>query len=175
MTLNDYQTLVKRTSANGALPEARDRLACYALGAAGEAGEVADLFKKHLFHRLIPFKLGKPRKPRRPFRAGRSGPSDNPGPPSPRQASRADLECTDLLREVLFDKLYRVALHVVGCVKQRTQKPALRGDENQGPEERCPDRRAERQEPSCSKRSGCRCSTKTSVEPAEKKPVEATR
>ena len=50
MTLNDYQTLVKRTSANGALPEARDRLACYALGAAGEAGEVADLFKKHLFH-----------------------------------------------------------------------------------------------------------------------------
>lgn len=43
--LNEYQQEAMRTAG-----ERKDDLACHALGIAGEAGEVADLFKKHLFH-----------------------------------------------------------------------------------------------------------------------------
>lgn len=46
MNFEDYQEAVKRT-----MPDTgrRDRLAMLALGTAGEAGEVADTVKKHLF------------------------------------------------------------------------------------------------------------------------------
>lgn len=43
--LNQYQRDAMRTAG-----DRTDDLACHALGVAGEAGEVADLFKKHLFH-----------------------------------------------------------------------------------------------------------------------------
>ena len=47
MTLDDYQRLAARTMG----PRTRDQqLANMALGLAGEAGEVADTLKKHLFH-----------------------------------------------------------------------------------------------------------------------------
>ena len=45
MTLNDYQELSARTAA----PHDNE-LANYGLGIAGEAGEVADLIKKAVFH-----------------------------------------------------------------------------------------------------------------------------
>lgn len=48
LELNQYQELAGRTS-NPAL-DSRDRLATAALGFAGEAGEVADLVKKHFGH-----------------------------------------------------------------------------------------------------------------------------
>lgn len=48
MDLNEYQRLAGRT-ANKSLSE-KDTLAQDALGVAGEAGECADLVKKHLFH-----------------------------------------------------------------------------------------------------------------------------
>jgi NTP pyrophosphatase (non-canonical NTP hydrolase) len=43
--LNQYQQDAMRTAG-----DRKDDLACHALGVAGEAGEVADLFKKVLFH-----------------------------------------------------------------------------------------------------------------------------
>ena len=47
MTLDDYQRLAARTM-GPRTPE--QQLANVALGLAGEAGEVADTLKKHLFH-----------------------------------------------------------------------------------------------------------------------------
>ena len=47
MDLNEYQTLAARTM--GPRPP-EQQLANAALGLAGEAGEVADMMKKHLFH-----------------------------------------------------------------------------------------------------------------------------
>ena len=47
-TLNAYQSEVMRTAASDSTPEMA--LAVLALGVAGEAGEVADLLKKHLGH-----------------------------------------------------------------------------------------------------------------------------
>jgi len=47
MTLDDYQLLALRTL--GSRPP-EQQLANAALGLAGEAGEVADAIKKHLFH-----------------------------------------------------------------------------------------------------------------------------
>lgn len=48
MTLNEYQQAAARTD-NGD-PYQWNRLSLGGLGLAGEAGEVADLIKKHLFH-----------------------------------------------------------------------------------------------------------------------------
>jgi len=48
MKLNEYQQLAMRTSNLEA--SLRERLANGGLGIAGEAGEVADALKKHLFH-----------------------------------------------------------------------------------------------------------------------------
>lgn len=47
MTLDEYQALARRTMGDRP-PE--QQLANAALGLAGEAGEVADTLKKHLFH-----------------------------------------------------------------------------------------------------------------------------
>jgi NTP pyrophosphatase (non-canonical NTP hydrolase) len=51
MRIDDYQELAGRTL-NAGLTDAEHRhdLAMVGLGVAGEAGEVADLLKKHLFH-----------------------------------------------------------------------------------------------------------------------------
>lgn len=46
--MNQYQTQAKRTAPVS--PSRRNDLANYALGLAGEAGEVGDIIKKHLFH-----------------------------------------------------------------------------------------------------------------------------
>ena len=48
MTLDDYQRLAARTL--GADRSREQQLANVALGLTGEAGEVADIIKKHLFH-----------------------------------------------------------------------------------------------------------------------------
>ena len=48
MTFDDYQQLAARTLSPGQSPD--DRLANAALGLTGEAGEVAEHVKKHLFH-----------------------------------------------------------------------------------------------------------------------------
>ena len=48
MTLDDYQRLAARTIGTDRTHE--QQLANAALGLAGEAGEVADAMKKHLFH-----------------------------------------------------------------------------------------------------------------------------
>ena len=48
MTLNDYQALAARTLGRDRTHE--QQLGNAALGLAGEAGEVADTIKKHLFH-----------------------------------------------------------------------------------------------------------------------------
>jgi len=48
MTLDEYQELARRTIGGGRTHE--QQLANAALGLAGEAGEVADTLKKHLFH-----------------------------------------------------------------------------------------------------------------------------
>ena len=48
MTLDEYQSLAARTI--GADRTHEQQLANAALGLAGEAGEVADTMKKHLFH-----------------------------------------------------------------------------------------------------------------------------
>jgi NTP pyrophosphatase (non-canonical NTP hydrolase) len=48
MTLDDYQKLAARTL--GADRTREEQLANAALGLAGEAGEVSDMLKKHLFH-----------------------------------------------------------------------------------------------------------------------------
>lgn len=48
MTLTDYQSHAKRTSA-APWPE-RERLLVQTLGLCGEAGEIADLIKKHAWH-----------------------------------------------------------------------------------------------------------------------------
>jgi NTP pyrophosphatase (non-canonical NTP hydrolase) len=45
MNINDYQQMSSRTAANH-----EGELANYGLGIAGEAGEVADLIKKSVFH-----------------------------------------------------------------------------------------------------------------------------
>lgn len=45
MNLNDYQSLAARTAASH-----DNELVNYGLGIAGEAGEVADLIKKAIFH-----------------------------------------------------------------------------------------------------------------------------
>lgn len=51
MSPNEYQNECLRTAnANPDTTTERDRLANWALGLAGEAGEVADALKKHLFH-----------------------------------------------------------------------------------------------------------------------------
>jgi NTP pyrophosphatase (non-canonical NTP hydrolase) len=47
MTLDDYQALAARTIGNRT---PADQLSNMALGLAGEAGETADMLKKHLFH-----------------------------------------------------------------------------------------------------------------------------
>lgn len=58
MNFEDYQDAIQRT-----MPDTgrRDRLAMLALGVAGEAGEVADTIKKHLFqgHDLDPAEVAK--------------------------------------------------------------------------------------------------------------------
>lgn len=46
--MNQYQNQAKRTAPVS--PSQRNDLANYALGLAGEAGEVGDIIKKHLFH-----------------------------------------------------------------------------------------------------------------------------
>ncbi|QLK85585.1 nucleoside triphosphate pyrophosphohydrolase family protein [Staphylococcus sp. 17KM0847] len=48
MELNDYQSLALRT--HGGHVTKHLALSNYALGLTGEAGEVADLIKKHIFH-----------------------------------------------------------------------------------------------------------------------------
>lgn len=48
MTFDDYQRLAARTLGPGQTPD--QRLANAALGLTGEAGEVAEHVKKHLFH-----------------------------------------------------------------------------------------------------------------------------
>ena len=48
MDMNEYQDLALRT-ANARLDD-KQMLANWALGLSGEAGETADLIKKHLFH-----------------------------------------------------------------------------------------------------------------------------
>lgn len=48
MTLDDYQQLAARTLGRGRTHE--QQLSNAALGLAGEAGEVAEVVKKHLFH-----------------------------------------------------------------------------------------------------------------------------
>ncbi len=48
MTLNEYQSLALRT--RGRYDSDVDRLKCAGLGLCGEAGEVAELIKKKLFH-----------------------------------------------------------------------------------------------------------------------------
>lgn len=47
MTLDEYQTLAARTIGERT---PADQLSNMALGLAGEAGETADMLKKHLFH-----------------------------------------------------------------------------------------------------------------------------
>ena len=47
--LDSYQHLASRT-ANAHKGPKTDRLANFALGLTGEAGEVADIIKKHIFH-----------------------------------------------------------------------------------------------------------------------------
>ena len=49
MDLNEYQQLAARTLGRDRTPE--QQLANAALGLAGEAGEVADTIKKHLYHK----------------------------------------------------------------------------------------------------------------------------
>lgn len=51
-TFADYQREAARTGGSDLLPEnRRDGLSCAGLGVAGEAGEVADIIKKHIHHR----------------------------------------------------------------------------------------------------------------------------
>lgn len=47
--INAYQNLSKRTMRGGSVNK-NERLANYCMGLSGEAGEVTDIFKKHLFH-----------------------------------------------------------------------------------------------------------------------------
>ena len=46
--LDEYQRLALRTA--GAFPTTEEALKCWALGVTGEAGEIADLVKKGLYH-----------------------------------------------------------------------------------------------------------------------------
>ena len=50
MTFAEYQKEAMRTLANPGLPDGPTKLAVMALGLTGEAGEVADLIKKHVGH-----------------------------------------------------------------------------------------------------------------------------
>ena len=59
MNFNEYQELAART-VNSTLSE-RERIANFALGLAGEAGEVIELLKKHLYHNK-PLALGELKK-----------------------------------------------------------------------------------------------------------------
>jgi len=47
---DEYQELARRTMNNELVPIFEDRLANFALGVAGESGEIADYLKKVLFH-----------------------------------------------------------------------------------------------------------------------------
>lgn len=48
--LDAYQEAARRTGAKNNFESEGARLACWGLGLTGEAGEFADLVKKHLFH-----------------------------------------------------------------------------------------------------------------------------
>ena len=50
MNFNDYQRAALRTANTGPERARRDRLANWALGLIGEAGEIAEDMKKHLYH-----------------------------------------------------------------------------------------------------------------------------
>jgi NTP pyrophosphatase (non-canonical NTP hydrolase) len=50
MDFNTYQQLAERTASRGENDTDQTRYANFGLGIAGEAGEVADLIKKHVFH-----------------------------------------------------------------------------------------------------------------------------
>lgn len=50
ITLDGYQAEVLRTACLDDTSKRQQRLACFGLGVAGEAGEVADLIKKHVGH-----------------------------------------------------------------------------------------------------------------------------
>lgn len=50
MTFNEYQQACERTANRVDVDTVEKRLANFGLGVAGEAGEVADLIKKHLYH-----------------------------------------------------------------------------------------------------------------------------
>lgn len=49
-SLNGYQSEARRTMLDNWGQQDRESLSCHGLGIAGEAGEVADLIKKHLHH-----------------------------------------------------------------------------------------------------------------------------
>ena len=50
MDFNDYQRAALRTANTSAERARSDRLANWALGLTGEAGEIAEKMKKHLYH-----------------------------------------------------------------------------------------------------------------------------
>jgi NTP pyrophosphatase (non-canonical NTP hydrolase) len=50
MTFDEYQEACERTANRKDVDTREKRLANFALGIAGEAGEVCDLIKKHLYH-----------------------------------------------------------------------------------------------------------------------------
>lgn len=50
MNFNDYQQAALRTANTGPERARSDRLANWALGLIGEAGEIAEEMKKHLYH-----------------------------------------------------------------------------------------------------------------------------
>lgn len=50
MNMEDYQRSCQRTAKSSGQNESLEAVATFALGLAGEAGEVCDLFKKHYAH-----------------------------------------------------------------------------------------------------------------------------